>query len=938
MLKLPARINELLQQDHALHSFVLRAASIIGPWARDNKTVFFPEYTDHSLVHLNEVIATADSLISDEAWRQLTAEDAAAFVVSVSLHDCALHISEDGFFELISGVYLAPRSNYGCVDPPWPDLWSDFWSEARRFDQRKLRDIFGDAEPIPAVPKDKLALTLRHRLLIGEFLRRHHARLAHEIALLGIPGPDGRRLAIGVAPPDFLDLCGFIARSHNLSMRTAVDALPSDRHRVHLNCHVPFIMAVLRISDFIQIHSARAPNQLLSLKSLSSPISRREWLKHKAVMELHQAHDDPEAIYVNANPDNVHIFLALTALFSDIQAELDQVWAVLGEVYGRLPPLDSLGITVRRIRSSLDDPKAFAKSKNLKYVPRRFRFRTASAELMDLLVAPLYGGRPGIGIRELVQNGVDTCLERDDLLSKGRVPPNGIVTDRDVIVTLELPKKGAARLIVEDYGVGMSQEIIDNYFLNIGASFRSSELWRKDHEVDGRSSVHRTGRFGIGVLAAFLLGNEMTVTTSHISANGKGLAFTCRRGDESIEIKPADFHHGTKIEIPLSEEVAAALRDSPTDWDWFCIEKPKVVRRVVEDQVELLPQGRLVPACGATLQGSDWHRLKVDDFDDVFWAHHSIGRDESALVCNGIFIEHFYDDSHPGISPELAVLVAKSPSLVVFDPDGRLPINLQRDELAGSLPFANELAAAVSRDLVAGVVHSFSGCPRSWGREQVTQAMLPKVKSYDRGYRGPWLAPMMFTRDGVLPTDLSLIRNYMPQTILVDGTNVAKGIGNWANRALIESVDCYLAMDAAAATVHGRVALVRGALGLPESVRHSFFQDMPMIGSRLLLRKAEVDQLVAPGKVPRSRWNKLRLEAENNAWGLWAQGTVPELEESLARSIARIEADGGYGFAVLYLDWEDAANIDDDIKPSLFCQAWLERVHGPVLQFDEGKA
>ena len=187
-MNIPSRINKLLSLDASLHSAVLEAISAVSPWAQDNKTVFFPEYTDHSLVHMSEVLVSADSIISDDAWDILTTQDAAAITLSVLLHDCALHLTEDGFFSLISGRYSGFHSRYTQPDTPWNQLWEQFWAEARRFDHRKLIQLFGSPDPITALPSSKLDLTLRHRLLIGEFLRRHHARLAHEIAILGIPG------------------------------------------------------------------------------------------------------------------------------------------------------------------------------------------------------------------------------------------------------------------------------------------------------------------------------------------------------------------------------------------------------------------------------------------------------------------------------------------------------------------------------------------------------------------------------------------------------------------------------------------------------------------------------------------------------------------------------------------------------------------------------
>ena len=106
-----------------------------------------------------------------------------------------------------------------------------------------------------------------------------------------------------------------------------------------------------------------------------------------------------------------------------IQRELDTTWAVFGEIYGRFDTMNGFGLTIRRIRSTLDDLPAL--SKRLTYLPVHARFRSSDTELLRLLVGPLYGNDLTIGVRELIQNAVDACRERADL------QPNWIVEPAD---------------------------------------------------------------------------------------------------------------------------------------------------------------------------------------------------------------------------------------------------------------------------------------------------------------------------------------------------------------------------------------------------------------------------------------------------------------------------------------------------------------------------
>lgn len=937
-MKLPPRLSDLICRDNALNSFVIKALTLVEPWTLDNKTVFFHEYTDHSLKHLSEVLLTAEGLISEEAWPHLAAEDAAVLVMSVLLHDCALHLSEDGFYALIGGHYKPGRSRYVSNEPEWQVLWNQFFAEARRFDQRRLLALFGEVKQVQPLPTNKLDLTFQHRLLIGEFLRRHHARLAHEIALTGIPGPEAPLLLADSDFKDLMDLSGYVARSHNLSLRWAVDALEPTQRRIHHNCKVPFVMMVLRVADYLQIHSSRAPGQLLRLKSLVSPVSRGEWQKHRSVREINQTLDDPEAVFVDCEPESVATFLGMQRLLRDIQTELDNSWAVLGEVYGRLSPLNSLGITIRRIRSNLDDPEAFWRTRHPPYLPRDFRFRTASAELMDLLVMPLYGAKPQIGIRELVQNAVDACRERNDLIAKGLLKP-ALTTRDDVVVTLSCAENATATLIIEDFGVGMTPEVVDKYLLNIGASFRRSDVWRRNHETAGHSTVHRTGRFGIGLLAAFLLGPEIRVTTRSISEpEDSAITFTCQQGSESIEVRPCTFHNGTRIEIELSAETVKELTRDYEEWDWYCLATPSVHRVISTDTQISLPQSRTVPECDSNIDATKWHRIAADGYDDVLWSYEAFerwGAPDAVVICNGIFVCRRYYGSAPDISRELRIIDVEPPSLIVFDPDGRFPINLQRDKVATNLTgFERLLALNISDYLVGKFIETFEHLKPGITPENVQLSVKPSMPGLWQGYRKNTLATVVLSKKGIIPSDANLLREARVNSVLIDAVNLSAECGAFTSASISSWAEFYVAVDNITQTKASRTNFLRDSIG---GIDHNgeptgYFAPLKVTGRRLLVRKVDVTELVKPGNVPRSQWNRLGLEADLDEWGLWSSGVVPELTLDLAAACTDLELSGGFGITLLYFDNTSKEPDDSGSQCSAFSEAWNRIVHSPILQ------
>ncbi|WP_437717360.1 ATP-binding protein [Sorangium sp. So ce448] len=735
-MKIPNRLSRKLGRGE-LHGAVEQTLDRFEIWLKDNKLVFFEGYTDHGPDHVEAVMNSAEWLIVDHAWRVLTPPDAAVLVLGILLHDCAMHLSEDGFLRLINpSLDWAPCSPYildKLQDRPWPELWTAFVQEASRFGEQKLVQVFDEPRlPDLRLLRDPREWTSRHRALIGEFLRRHHARLAHEIALVGVPGPTDRSsLVFAEMPPWLRDTAGFVARSHNMDLRRCVDLLPRERKKEFRGVHVPFLMAVLRVADYLQIDAQRAPETVLKIRSLRSPLSRSEWLKHLAVPHVAEHENDPEALSVDAEPSDVHTYLGLRRLFDDIQRELDQSWSVIGEVYGGHQTFSRLGLRVRRLRTSIDDVGDLAK--RVDFVPVRTHFRTASGELLKLLVGPLYGHHPAYGVRELIQNSVDACRELADYAEQ-----NGTLKDEvskledkvDVIAVLEELEDGTGWFTISDRGIGMTPEVITEYFFTAGASFRNSDAWHRLHDrKDGSSRIFRTGRFGVGVLAAFLLGEEIEVTTRHVEAE-YGVRFNCRVTDFEVELRYCECPVGTTIRIRVHEaRVVETLIQEEKSWDWYCLDRPRVVRGIKaahSHERERMPHLRPLTVGKITwLEQSEclssageptpphWARLaKVSGYDDVQWSWLS----GFPLYLNGfkVYSPH-EDDIKPAMTGYLydrvrgrsAMVPAgaaslKRPHLSVFDSAANFPVNVLRTEPAGwDQNLDDELVEPVCRSMLA---------------------------------------------------------------------------------------------------------------------------------------------------------------------------------------------------------------------------------------------
>ncbi|MEH7836475.1 ATP-binding protein [Rhizobium laguerreae] len=536
---LPPPLLSIVSADSHTIIHAIKAANRFTEWFTSSGIPFFRNYTDHSEKHSLEVFASAIGFISEEAYECITPEDLGVLLAACYCHDAGMHLTESQFLDLVNGNH---KTLYNKIDKKgWHELWIEFLQEAKRFNQNKLIELFGDTNPIPEIPENTLDFTERHRLLIGEFLRRNHPRLAHDIAV----GLDHH-----IQVPNILDgfsdeerdLIGFIARSHGDTLRSSFEYIESEYDiREFRRIHIIFLMGLLRLSDYTQIQPTRAPSLKLEIDPIKSPISLREWRVHRSVTNITRTHDDPEALLIDSKPIKVTDYLRIKYWLEDIQREIDQTWAILGEVYGRqaASKLDRLKLSIRRVRSNILDNF----SSNY-FIPERISFKVAEFEMLSLLLAPLYGDHPGYGIRELVQNARDAVAEA---IASG-APHLSNTSGR---VDIHFSTKDEPVLRVTDNGVGMSLDILKNYFLNAGASYRSSLNWLRAHtDEDGNSNVVRSGRFGVGALAAFLVGDTITVRTrSWNSPDSKGLSFSASLHDKEIEVKPVDCNIGCEIEI-----------------------------------------------------------------------------------------------------------------------------------------------------------------------------------------------------------------------------------------------------------------------------------------------------------------------------------------------------------------------------------------------------
>lgn len=168
-----------------------------------------------------------------------------------------------------------------------------------------------------------------------------------------------------------------------------------------------------------------------------------------------------------------------------------------------------------------------------KFIQGEVKF-TASFEIIQKLIGPLYLNRESYGIRELIQNAVDACAKKDN---------------HDGKINIKYIEGDNPQIIIKDNGIGMNEEIIVNKFLTIGESTKN----------EGNS----IGKFGIGILAAFLLADKMKFKTCYNAGEylyeSEPIELDAvKNKDKFINIKIVeneDNFQGTEIALELKKNI-----------------------------------------------------------------------------------------------------------------------------------------------------------------------------------------------------------------------------------------------------------------------------------------------------------------------------------------------------------------------------------------------
>lgn len=493
---------------------------------------FFDEYTDHSFDHVHAMLETAEWVIPRSSKELLTDAEWIFLVLSIYFHDLGLLISRSEYDARESN---AEYNKFKHEPPISPQKFSEFNARLSKLSpetaekimyQEFVRYTHGERIRcwIEGVPLDDNDASKEVRGIIKELLKSVNSSVKRDLALV----------CESHTKDDIGDTKKFkVSQPYGSSKSEEVN--------------LQYIAAILRTVDLLQITNKRAPATLYQFINPSDPYSQVEWQKQGAVRSVRAqpAHDKdgqasdtipPHTIEVHALFSNSDGFFGLTSYLSYAEKELSACHSAISKSSKGI--LRQLIYPWRNIDTSGVEADGF--------LTESFGFSLDQQKILDLLTGHTLYNDTSVVLRELTQNALDAFRLQTHIL--GKAPDN----DFDIFIKWDSSDR---TLTITDRGTGMSQETIVNHLLKVGSSRYQDPQFRE--KFPNFSSI---SRFGIGVLSAFMVSDDVQITTCNIEEpKARRISLRSVHGQYLIKLldKVSDrdeigvFPHGTSVRLVI---------------------------------------------------------------------------------------------------------------------------------------------------------------------------------------------------------------------------------------------------------------------------------------------------------------------------------------------------------------------------------------------------
>ena len=446
----------------------------------------FPDFTLHNIHHSVRVAEYMAEIIGDLS--EFNELELSLMLLGALLHDLGMALGKEELQQICEGTFFTDGS-------------IDYQAYVKVFDLNADQEI----------------------------VRRYHAEISSQlIGSLDFPGKFILNEPRGVS---YLRDVQLLCQSHTKDHLWLRESLQKHNILGKYTYNLQFIAQLLRLADLLDIDQSRTPIELYKL-ILPAGRSEIEWQQHFVITNTKKIELDRNSgtrkVVLYGRSDDIKIHRKLLSYIKWIDTELLEFLRF------------SESLEEKRYKINLSnqvDHRIVTEG----FTVSDYRLSLDFASITELLMGDNIYGDKKLGLREIVQNAIDTCLVRHEVEKR-------LEHDYEPIIKIIISTKENL-FTISDNGLGMSEDIIKKFFLNIGKSYYRSDIFKLNNY-----SYSPIGYFGIGFLACFMLSEEVLINTRHYLTNSKH-TIQLEKGNEYIGFNTVDdvAFSGTEIQLSLDK-------------------------------------------------------------------------------------------------------------------------------------------------------------------------------------------------------------------------------------------------------------------------------------------------------------------------------------------------------------------------------------------------
>lgn len=427
----------------------------------------FPMFTLHDETHICNVMQLIADLLGDDA-EKLTRDETAMLIMSACCHDIGMSYSEKEKQALFNDI--------------------DRLNKYLENNHSEYVKAFSSGNTVPKMTDD----------MIQNYLRCiHHERVMELLSVYKWPSVlDGK-----IDRRDLICVC----QSHGKDISSLDEMEPT------ATVDLRFCAILLRLADILDFDTSRAPETVYEYSGFQKAHdsnmlkSKEEWDKHLASQGFDFLHiKERKQMYFldySATCRSMQVEQTVNCYLDWVDQELNFCGKQLKRFAGKWQDFILPGKIKRNIKSE-------------GYVSGQYRLSLDQDKILELLIGKDLYSDPSVFVRELIQNAIDAVRTREQL---DKNLPSG--WKGQINIRCWMDQEGYHWFRIEDNGIGMTEDVIMNFFLKIGSSYYSSDTFLKSKlQCNANADYMPISRFGIGILSCFMgddQGNQVEISTKH---------------------------------------------------------------------------------------------------------------------------------------------------------------------------------------------------------------------------------------------------------------------------------------------------------------------------------------------------------------------------------------------------------------------------------------